>query len=125
MAEQTSDGKPKCSNLQQMIRTLRAKGFVPVVIVDSSIAGKVDNAKEWTRLKDRMQRNKMKIVETPEKSYADHYILQYADEKIQTAEHPRIVSNDKFAEYLEEFPWLISGKHQEKFIIKSGRILWG
>jgi len=101
------------------------RGFLPIVIVDLSIAKNIDDTKKWRLLKDKMQKNKMEIVETPEGSCADYYMLQYADDKIKTAEKTRIVSRDNFTKYYPEFPWLLrENEHVVKFIIKNGKIVW-
>lgn len=92
----TSDGKPRVANLTAVCDALEAEGFDVTVIVDAALFHQVDDPAALDELIDRGV-----IHQAPAGTDADYFILEYADET-----RAIVVSNDRYRDRREEFPWL-------------------
>ncbi|MHB0859049.1 MAG: NYN domain-containing protein [Anaerolineae bacterium] len=94
--EMTADGKPKVSNIVQVRRILKERGFDVIVILDASLRYEVDDPVQLEGLLgDEAFR------QAPAGTQADYFVLAYADEM-----DALIVSNDQFDEYRGQYPWI-------------------
>lgn len=86
-------GKPSLKNLLNAVKTLEKLGYHPVLIADASLRHEIDEKDEFRKLIDEE-----KVQEVPSGTTADHYILKMAEEA-----DAKILSNDLFREYNDEF----------------------
>lgn len=92
--QRTSDNKPKLLNLINLIENLKKLGITRVkIICDRSLYYCINDKKGYFQLI-----NDGIIIECPEGSPSDIYILQYALQK-----NAYIISNDKFRDYYKSF----------------------
>jgi len=121
--QRDSNNKPKLSNILLLLETLKKLGIVNLkVICDRSLYYCIDDRKGYSQLI-----KKDIIIESPEGTPSDIFILQYAFQK-----NGYIISNDKFREFHSIFKkeWLESRRVSfkiiddvicfNKFIIKGG-----
>lgn len=87
------NSKPMLNNILMAVEALESKGDEFVVIADASLAHDIDNVEEFNKLvADEL------IEEVPSGNNADHFILELAEE-----ENAKILSNDKFRDFKDEF----------------------
>lgn len=94
--ELSSHGDPKVSNLVAVRRALQEKGYEPVIIVDASLRHKIDDPEQLEALLDKQE-----LRQAPAGTDADYFVMEIAKEY-----DARIVSNDEFQSYQEEYPWI-------------------
>lgn len=94
--ETSADGSPKVSNIQAVRSALRDRGYEPIVIVDASLRHEIDDPDQLEDLLDLEE-----IHQAPSDTDADYFIVETADR-----EDARIVSNDRYEEYQDDFPWI-------------------
>lgn len=90
---QTKEDKPMISNIILVRKKLRHMGYEPIVVVDASIRHKVKDMEQFQGLI-----NKGKVIQAPADTDADYFILKIAQEK-----DTKMVTNDTYKEYNEEF----------------------
>jgi hypothetical protein len=95
-AELSATDKPKVSNLVVVRRALEERGYEPISIADASLRHEVDDPRQWEALIDRQD-----IRQSPAGTDADYFILETADRY-----DARVVSNDEFDSYRDEYPWI-------------------
>lgn len=118
-----SEGKPKFSNILALKNKLDRYGILNYrIICDRSLFYSIDDQEYYTKFVDEG-----KIIETPEGTKADPFILQYAFEN-----DGYIISNDKFKQLKSIFSsvWIESRRisfriidnkiYFDKLIIKGG-----
>ena len=94
--EQTQDGKPKVSNIVAVRRELVQLGYEPIIIVDASLRRQVDDSDQLERLIDEQV-----VREVPAGTDAAFFVVKTAEQQ-----HARIVSNDRYRPYQDEYPWI-------------------
>jgi hypothetical protein len=94
--EKTHDNKPKMSNIVAVCKTLREKGFKPLVIVDASFRHSVDDPDQLEALIDNQE-----LRQSPAGTEADYFLLETAQET-----GAAIVSNDTFTQYHDQYNWI-------------------
>ena len=107
--QRTSNNKPKLSNLIVLLETLKKLGIINLkIICDRSLFYCIDDRKRYSQLI-----KKGVIVESPEGTASDIFILQYAFQK-----NGYIVSNDKYREFHSIFKkdWVESRRISFKII---------
>lgn len=77
----------------EAIKAVKKLGFKPIVVADASLKHKIDDEEKY---KEYIKRGVIK--EVPAGTNADHYILKLAEE-----EDAKILSNDNFREFRDEF----------------------
>jgi len=87
------DGKPILKNILNAVNALKELGYEPVLIADASLRHEIDQKEEFNKLLDEE-----KVKQVPSGTTADHFILKIAEE-----EDAKILSNDVFREYYDEF----------------------
>lgn len=87
------DDKPRLDYIILAAEALKGLGYEPVLIADASLRHEIDLKEEFNQLLD-----KNFIKQVPSGTTADHYILKMAEE-----EDAKILSNDIFREYNDEF----------------------
>ncbi|MFZ6028650.1 MAG: NYN domain-containing protein [Chloroflexota bacterium] len=95
-AEVSHDGKPKVSNLVAVRRTLEARGYRPIFIIDASLRHDIDDPKQLEALIDAQV-----IRQAPAGTDADYFVLETADEM-----EACVVSNDEFTRHRGRYPWI-------------------
>ncbi|MBD3407968.1 MAG: hypothetical protein GF411_17745 [Candidatus Lokiarchaeota archaeon] len=90
------NGLPRCSNLVKARNSLINAGYRPVIIVSAALKHKIDN----TETLRAMIRNGQ-VIEARRGTSDDLAIINYA-QKYNTD----IVSNDRFLDWLDRYPWL-------------------
>jgi hypothetical protein len=112
-AEKTSDEKPKMSNIVAVCKSLREKGFKPLVIVDASFRHEVDDPDQLEALLDDQE-----MRQAPAGTDADYFLLQASEETGAV-----IVSNDTFSDFRDQFNW-IENRRVPVMIINGEVILY-
>lgn len=112
-AEKTRDEKPKMSNIVAVCKTLREKGFKPLVIVDASFRHEVDDPDQLEALLDDQE-----MRQAPAGTNADYFLLQTSEETGAV-----IVSNDTFSDFRDQFDW-IENRRVPVMIINGEVILY-
>ncbi len=102
-------GRPKLANVLQMRDRLKERGFDPVVFVDADLRHYIDDRKGLEALLDN------EILQAPADTEADFFILKTAE-----LESVKIVSNDLFNKYRDEFPWVRD--RRVPFMIVDGKV---
>ena len=85
--------KPLISNIFAAVKALEESGDEFVIIADASLRHKIDDKDTFERLLESDN-----VDEVPAGNDADHFILEMA-----TKENAKILSNDKFRNYADEF----------------------
>jgi Zc3h12a-like Ribonuclease NYN domain len=85
--------KPSLDNLMKAIEALEKLGYEPFPIADASLRHEIDEKEKFNELLDNG-----KVQQVPSGTTADHFILNIAEE-----EDCKILSNDNFREYKDEF----------------------
>jgi len=107
------EGSPRLDNVLKSIEALKALGYEPYTIADASLRHEIDKKEEFNKLLEDE-----KIVQVPSGTTADHFILKIAEE-----EEAKILSNDIFREYNDEFKDIAS--RRIPYSVKSGEIIIG
>ena len=87
------DSSPKLSNILSAVKTLEDQGDDFVIIADASLKHEIDDKEKYNHLVEEEA-----IEEVPAGNNADHFILELAEE-----ENAKILSNDMFREFNDEF----------------------
>jgi hypothetical protein len=87
------DAKPSLEYIVKAAEALEKLGYEPILIADASLRHEIDQKDEFNQLL-----NEDKVQQVPSGTTADHYILKMAEE-----EDAKILSNDVFREYNDEF----------------------
>ncbi|MEW6011016.1 Zc3h12a-like ribonuclease [Methanobacterium alkalithermotolerans] len=88
-----ADDKPRLKNISSSIEALKKLGYEVIIIADASLRHEIDEKESFNQLLDDG-----KVQQVPSGTTADHYILKLAEE-----EDAKILSNDVFREYFDEF----------------------
>jgi hypothetical protein len=107
------DSKPKLKNILHAVNALEKDGHDFVIIADASLKHEIDNKKNFKILLDEKA-----IEEAPSGTDADHFILNLAEE-----ENAKILSNDLFREFFDEFKDINSRRLPYSF--KNDKIIMG
>ncbi len=94
----STDGQPRLQNIVTASRSLVSVGFVPIVVVSAALIHQID--KEET-LADMI--SKRQVLQAPKGTDDDLLIIKTAEK-----EAADIVSNDRFLDWVDRFPWLPS-----------------
>jgi hypothetical protein len=95
-SEQTSERKPKVSNIVAMRKALEAEGLDPIIIIDARLRHDIDDPNQLEGLIDGQH-----VRQSPAGTEADYFILMTADQ--QDAD---VVSNDTFDDYRDDYDWI-------------------
>lgn len=87
------DSSPKLSNILSAVKTLEDQGDDFAIIADASLKHEIDDKEKYNHLVEEEA-----IEEVPAGNNADHFILELAEE-----ENAKILSNDMFREFNDEF----------------------
>lgn len=88
-----TDAKPSLDYIVKAAEALKKLGYEPILIADASLRHEIDQKEEFNQLLDKDE-----IKQVPSGTTADHYILKMAEDK-----DAKILSNDVFREYNDEF----------------------
>jgi len=105
--------KPSLDNVLNAVSSLKALGYEPYAIADASLRHEIDKKEEFNALLEKGE-----IQQVPSGTTADHFILKIAYE-----EHAKILSNDIFREYNDEFKDIASKRIP--YDVKGGEIVIG
>jgi hypothetical protein len=100
------DAKPSLDYIIKAADALKKLGYQPLLIADASLRHEIDKKEEFNQLLD-----KDVVKQVPSGTTADHYILKMAED-----EDAKILSNDVFREYNDEFQDISSRRIPYKFI---------
>ncbi len=89
---------PRTANLLRAYQSLVMAGYRPVIVISAALVHSVDKPQELQRLKDSGI-----AIEAPRGINDDLTIIKLA--KKQNAD---IVSNDRFLDWVDRYPWLTS-----------------
>jgi hypothetical protein len=87
------DAKPSLEYIVKAAEALEKLGYEPILIADASLRHEIDQKDEFNQLLEED-----KIQQVPSGTTADHFILKMAED-----EDAKILSNDVFREYNDEF----------------------
>lgn len=104
------DGQPSLDNILEAIEALKGLGYEPFAIADAPLRHEIDKKEEFNKLLEEE-----KIQQVPSGTTADHFIL-----KIAYDENAKILSNDVFREYNDEFKDIASKRIP--YSMKDGKI---
>ncbi len=107
------DSKPQMANILAAVKALEESEDEFVIIADASLRHEIDNKEEFDKLLENDN-----VEEVPPGNDADHFILDIA-----YSEKAKILSNDKFRDYADEFKNINS--FRIPFTIKNGRLFFG
>ncbi len=107
------DGQPSLNNILNAIEALKGLGYEPFAIADAPLRHEIDSKEEFNKLLEEG-----KVQQVPSGTTADHFILKIAYE-----ENAKILSNDMFREYNDEFKDIASKRIP--YDIKGGEISIG
>lgn len=105
--------KPSLDKVLKAEESLKELDYEPILIADASLRHEIDKKEEFNQLLDQD-----KVHQVPSGTNADHFILKIAEE-----EDAKILSNDAFREYYDEFQDIASLRLSYKFI--DGNIVIG
>ncbi len=106
------DGKPKVSNLLNAQNSLVNGGFRPVFVISAALIHSIDQPNSL-----RSFMNEVDVVKAPSGTNDDLKIIKIAQER-----NADIVSNDRFLDWLERYPW-IADRLRKYRLTPSGLIL--
>lgn len=107
------EGSPRLNTVLKSIEALKSLGYKPYAIADASLRHEIDEKEEFNKLLEEGT-----IVQVPSGTTADHFILKIAEE-----EDAKILSNDIFREYNDEFKDIAS--RRIPYSVKGGEIIIG
>lgn len=87
------EGKPSLDNLLKAVEALNKLGYEPFPIADASLRHEIDDKDRFNELLEKGE-----VEQVPSGTTADHFILKIAEE-----DDCKILSNDNFREYNDEF----------------------
>lgn len=108
-----ADEKPNLKNILSSDEALKKLGYETIIIADASLRHEIDEKESFNQLLDEG-----KIQQVPSGTNADHYILKLAEE-----ENAKILSNDVFREFSDEFQDISS--RRIPYSLKEGEISIG
>ncbi|MCE5215279.1 MAG: Zc3h12a-like ribonuclease, partial [Methanobacterium sp.] len=88
-----TDEKPSLDYIIKAADALEKLGYEPILIADASLRHEIDQKEVFNELLDKDE-----VKQVPSGTTADHFILKMAEE-----EDAKILSNDVFREYNDEF----------------------
>ncbi|MDL2246862.1 Zc3h12a-like ribonuclease [Methanobrevibacter sp. OttesenSCG-928-K11] len=91
--KKNKDSKPQLSNILAAVDALEKRGDEFVIIVDASLRHEIDEKDEFKKLLDSEN-----VEQVPSGNNADHFIFELAEK-----EKAKILSNDKFRDFSDEF----------------------
>lgn len=94
--ERSKSGTPRLANLVGLRKDLEDRGFAVIMIVDASLYHEIDDPDQLDALIDNGT-----IHQAPAGTEADYFVLKIADEN-----NALVVSNDRFQQYQDEYPWI-------------------
>jgi hypothetical protein len=109
-AERSRDGEPKVSNMVAVQQELKRRGYEPIIIIDASLRYEIDDPDQLEGLLDRQA-----FRQAPAGTDADYFILRTAEQQ-----EARIVSNDEYEQYQEDYPWI--ERRRVPFMIVEGQV---
>jgi len=104
---------PRLETILKAINALKGLGYEPYAIADASLRHEIDNKEEFNNLLEKEE-----IVQVPSGTTADHFILKMAED-----EDAKILSNDIFREYNDEFKDIAS--RRIPYSVKGGEVIIG
>lgn len=107
------DAKPSLEYIIKATKALEKLGYEPILVADASLRHEIDQKEEFNQLLDKDE-----IQQVPSGTTADHFILKMAEE-----EDAKILSNDIFREFNDEFQDIASRRIPYSF--KNGEISVG
>jgi hypothetical protein len=110
--EKGKRGKPKLANLLAVRRQLQALGYDPVIVVDASLRHAIDDPGQYEQLVDAGV-----IEQAPAGTDADYFVVRLAQDF-----DAKIVSNDRYEDYREEFPGI--GERRVPMMIVDGDVVF-
>jgi hypothetical protein len=105
-------GTPRTSNLLLAYQSLMTAGFEPVIVISAALIHAVDKPQELQRLLSTGI-----AIEAPRGTNDDLTIIKSAKKR-----NADIVSNDRFLDWIDRFPWLASRLRKYR-LTPSGLIL--
>lgn len=112
-ANKKEGSKPLMSNILAAVKALEESGDEFVIIADASLRHEIDDKEKYEKLLESDS-----VEEAPAGMDADHFILELASN-----ENARILSNDKFRDYADEF--ININSIRLPFVIENGRLSIG
>lgn len=112
-ANKKEGSKPLMSNILAAVKALEESGDEFVIIADASLRHEIDDKEKYEKLLESDN-----VEEAPAGMDADHFILELASN-----ENARILSNDKFRDYADEFTNI--NAIRLPFVIENGRLSIG
>ena len=103
------DNIPRVENILNAHRSLKAAGYVPVIIVSAALKHKID--------KPGVLRDIDNLLEAQRGTNDDLLIIREAQ-----ARNAEIVSNDRFLNWQDRYPWVLSRLRRYRLTL-SGLIL--
>lgn len=94
--EKSQSGNPKVSNLTAVYQALKERGFEPIIIVDAALQYDIDDRQQFESLIENQT-----VRQAPAGTDADYFILETAEKY-----HARIVTNDQYKDYQNDYPWI-------------------
>jgi hypothetical protein len=113
LQERTHEGKARMESLMKMRSTLEERGYRPIIIVDASLRHDIDDRRQFEHMEDDGV-----IYQSPAGTQADYFVLRTAEEQ-----NAIVVSNDRFKDYRDQFPWLREPGRRVPFMIVGGDIM--
>ncbi|MGL6298287.1 MAG: NYN domain-containing protein [Methanobacteriaceae archaeon] len=109
------EGKAKLNNIAIAVKKLEKDGEEFAIIADAPLKHEIDNKEDFEKLVENGD-----IIVVPRGTDADHFILNLASK-----ENSKILSNDNFREYFDEFKDINSMRIPYSIDIKKGEIKFG
>ena len=106
------DGKPQVSNLLHAQNSLVNGGYRPVFVISAALIHSIDRPNSLRSLM-----NEIDVVQAPRGTNDDLKIIKIAQER-----NADIVSNDRFLDWLDRYPW-VSDRLRKYRMTPSGLIL--
>ena len=106
-------GQPQMSNILAAVKALEEGEDEFVIIADASLRHDIDDKEKFLKLLESEN-----VEEVPAGNDADHFILDIA-----SREKAKVLSNDKFRDYVAEFRNISSMRIP--FVIENDRLTFG
>ena len=106
------DGKPHVRNLLNAQNSLVNGGYRPIFVISAALIHSIDKPNSLRSLM-----NEISVVQAPRGTNDDLKIIKIAQER-----NADIVSNDRFLDWLERYPW-VSDRLLKYRMTQSGLIL--
>lgn len=110
LEEKTNNGKPKMENIAKMRRIIEKHGYRPIIITDANLKHEVDDKPQY-----EVFEGEGIIHQAPAGTQADYFVLMTAQ-----VEDGIVISNDRYLDWQEEFPWVRA--RRIPFMIVDGNI---